>query len=60
MHRPGPGAGTGEVGRGQMTEGFEHSLKEFGLYPVGTGGTLGILNGCGREAVKLRLYIIVM
>lgn len=33
MSRPGPGEG----GRGQVTKGFEHSIKEFGPYPVGTG-----------------------
>lgn len=26
----------GEVGRGQVTKGCEHSIREFGLYPVGT------------------------
>lgn len=28
--------GPGEGGRGQVTKGFEHSVKEFGPYPVGT------------------------
>lgn len=31
------GPGPGEGGRGQVTQGFEHSIKEFGPYPVGTG-----------------------
>lgn len=52
--------GTIEVGRGQMTKGFEHSLKEFGPCPIGSGGTLGILHGGGREVVKLRLYVMAL
>lgn len=29
--------GAGEVGRGQVTKGFEHSVRELGLYPIVTG-----------------------